>query len=146
MILHLRPRKPRGFHLPRVEQPLVLSFLLLSADTRRGDHLIHQGRLLCTLRVQYDALLPRESGLQAQASHPELHSLRLLQIMRFLLTYRQSLLSNARYSQHHPLKATQITEQDFSTGSYILIRRPCDSSLSSETLTAYYRGTTLSTL
>ncbi|RVW82181.1 hypothetical protein CK203_050742 [Vitis vinifera] len=36
-----------------------------------------------------------------------------------------------------PSRATQIAERDLSTQSYILIRRPCDSSLSSETLMAY---------
>ena len=34
VILHLRPWRPRGFHLLRVEHPLVLHFPLLSADTR----------------------------------------------------------------------------------------------------------------
>ena len=82
----------------------------------------------------------RTSG---QVSHPEL--LNLLQILRFHLTCHRSLLSDARCSQHRPLRATQIAERDPSTRSYILIRRPCDTSLSSETLTTYSKGTTLST-
>ncbi|RVX02728.1 hypothetical protein CK203_016566 [Vitis vinifera] len=44
-----------------------------------------------------------------------------------------------------PLAYSEIVEQDPSTRSYILIRRPCDNNLSSETLTAYSRCTTLST-
>ena len=40
-ILHLRPRRPCRFHLMRVEHPLVLPPLLLSANMRRGDHLLH---------------------------------------------------------------------------------------------------------
>ncbi|RVW73096.1 Retrovirus-related Pol polyprotein from transposon opus [Vitis vinifera] len=44
-----------------------------------------------------------------------------------------------------PLRTTQIVEPDFSTKSYILIRRPCDNSLSFEIRTTYSRGTTLST-
>ncbi|RVW44163.1 hypothetical protein CK203_089410 [Vitis vinifera] len=80
------------------------------------------GVTLRALRVQCDALLPRGPGLQAQASHLELYNL------------------NARCSQHRPLRATQIAERDLSTRSYILIRRPCDSSLSSKTLMAYCRG------
>ena len=146
MILHLRPQRPRGFHLPKVDQPLVLPLLLLNADTRRGDHLLHQMRLLLTLGVQYNALLLRGPRHQAQASHPELHSLSLLQFLRFLLICHRSLLSDSRCSQHRPLRATQIVERNLSIRSYILIRRSCDSSLSSKTLTAYCRGTTLSTL
>ena len=59
VILYLRPQRPRGFHIPRMEQPLVHSHLLLSADTRREDHLLPQGRLLRTPRVQYGALWAR---------------------------------------------------------------------------------------
>ena len=105
--------------------------------------LITQGRLLCTPRVQYDALRPRGLGLQAQASHLELLSLR--SILSYLLTCHQSRLSNVRWSRHRPLKATQIVEPDSSTRSYISIKRSCDKSLSSEMLTAYSRGTSLST-
>ncbi|RVW69419.1 hypothetical protein CK203_061780 [Vitis vinifera] len=82
-------------------------------------------------------------GLQVPGSHLELLSLQ--QILSYLLTCHQSLLSDVRWSQHHPLRATQIVESDPSSLSYILIRRPCDSSLSSEIRTAYSRGTTLST-
>nr|CAN80119.1 hypothetical protein VITISV_005871 [Vitis vinifera] len=57
--------------------------------------LITQGRLLCTPRVQYDALRPRGLGLQAQASHLELLSLR--SILSYLLTCHQSRLSNVRW-------------------------------------------------
>ena len=93
-----------------MERPLVLLHLLLNADTRRRDHLLHQGRLLCALRVQYGALMPRGSGLQAQASHLELHSLSLLQILRFLLICHRSLLSDARCSQHRPMLTTSSIE------------------------------------
>ncbi|RVW61918.1 Gag-Pol polyprotein [Vitis vinifera] len=91
------------------------------ASMRLGNQLLHKGRLLRALRVQCDALLPRRLGLQAQANHPELHSLSLL------------------CSQHRPLRATQIADRDLSTQSPILIRRPFDRSLSSETLMAYCR-------
>ena len=138
-----QPWRPRAFHLLRVERPLVLPHLLLSADTRWGDHLLHQGWLLRALGVHYNALRPRGLGLQAQTSHPELPS--LLKIRRFLMTCHQRLLSDALWSQHRLLRATQTAELDPSTWSYILIRRPCDSSLSSETLMAYSKGTTLST-
>ena len=65
VILHLRPRRPYKFHLLRMECPQVLHILLLNADMRQGDHLLHQGRLLHALRVQCGALLPKRSGLQA---------------------------------------------------------------------------------
>ncbi|RVW19087.1 hypothetical protein CK203_087641 [Vitis vinifera] len=52
---------------------------------------------------------------------------------------------NVRWAQHRPSRVTQIVERDPSTRSYMLIRRPCNSSLSSETPTAYSRGITLST-
>ena len=77
VILHFRPWRPRGFHLLRVERPLVPPLLLLSASMRLGDQLLHKGQLLRTLRVQCRTLLPRGPGLQAQTSHPELHSLSL---------------------------------------------------------------------
>ncbi|RVW60429.1 hypothetical protein CK203_112737 [Vitis vinifera] len=51
-----------------------------------------------------------------------------------------SRLSNVQWSQHRPLRATQIVEPDLSIQSYILIKRPCDSSLSSEIHTNYSRG------
>ncbi|RVW74609.1 Pol polyprotein [Vitis vinifera] len=60
-------------------------------------------------------------------------------ILSFLPTCHQGLLSDARCSQHCLLRATQITDRDLSTRSSILIRRPSDRSLSSETLMAYYR-------
>ena len=142
-IPHLKPRRPRAFHLLMVERPLVLPYVLLSIDTRRGDHLLLQRLLLPVLRVQFSTLWLREPRLQAQVSHPELQS--LLQILRFLLTCHRSQLSNVRCSQHYPLRVTQIVEQGPFTGSYMLIKRPCESNLSSETLTAYSRGTTLST-
>ena len=50
VILHLKPRRPRKFHILRVERPLVLPLLLLSAYMTWGDHLLHQGRLLYPLR------------------------------------------------------------------------------------------------
>ena len=71
-IPHLRPRRPRAFHLKRMERPLVLHHLLLSAGTRRGNHLLFHERLLCTPRAQYGALQPKGPGFQAQASHLEL--------------------------------------------------------------------------
>ena len=156
VILHLRrpPQRPRRFPLQRVEHSLVHSLLLLNASMRLGNQLLHKGRLLRALRVQCDALLPRRLGLQAQANHPELHSLsllllhmlELLQILSFLPTCHRGLLSDTRCSQHRPLRATQIADRDLSTQSPILIRRPFDRSLSSETLMAYCRGTILSSL
>ena len=74
-IPYLKPRRPRAFHLPRMERPLVLPHLLLSADTRWGDHLLPQGQLLRAPRVQYDAFRPRQPGLQAWASHLKLLSI-----------------------------------------------------------------------
>ncbi|KAL6321888.1 hypothetical protein AAG906_035594 [Vitis piasezkii] len=137
VIRHLRmpPQRPRRFPLLRVERPLVPPLLLLSIGMRLGDQLLHKGRLLRTLKVQCDALLPRGPGIQAQASHLELHNLSLF----FLPTCHRGLLSDARCSQHRPLRATQIADRDLSTQSPILIRRPSDKSLSSETLMAYYR-------
>ena len=41
VILHFRPQRPRRFHFLRVERPLVLPLLLLSAYMRREDHLLH---------------------------------------------------------------------------------------------------------
>ena len=148
------PQRPRRFPLLKVERLLVPPLLLLSIGMRLGDQLLHKGRLLHTLRVQCDALLPRGPGIQAQASHLEfhnlsllsLHMLELLQILSFLPTCHRGLLSDARCSQHCPLRATQITDRDLSTQSPILIRRPFDKSLSSKTLMAYYRGTILSSL
>ncbi|KAL6339318.1 hypothetical protein AAG906_028041 [Vitis piasezkii] len=58
-------------------------------------------------------------------------------IMSFLPTCHRDLLSYTRFSQHRPLRATQIADRDLSTRSPILIRRPFDRSLSSETLMAY---------
>ena len=40
VIPHLRPRRPHRFHFSKVERPLDLSHLLLSAGMRRGDHLL----------------------------------------------------------------------------------------------------------
>ena len=156
VICHLRrpPQRPRRFPFLRVECPLVPHILLLSAGMRIGDQLLHKGRLFRALRVQCGALLPKGLGLQAHASHLELHSLsllllhmlELLQILSFLLTCHWGLLSDAQCSQHHPLRATQIADRDLSTQSPILIRRPSDRSQSFETLMAYYRGTILSSL
>ena len=156
VICHLRrpPKRPRRFPFLRVERPLVPPLLLLSACMRLGDQLLHKGPLLHALRVQCGALLPRGPGLQAQASHLELHNLsllqlhmlELLQILSFLPTCHWGLLSDARCSQHCPLRATQISNRDLSTWSSNLIRRPSDRSLSSETLMAYCRGTILSSL
>ena len=156
MIRHLRspPQRPHRFPLLRVERPLVPPLLLLSASMRLGDQLLHKRQLLHTLRVQCRTLLPRGPGLQAQASHLKFHSmsllllhmLELLQILSFLPTCHRGLLSDAQCSQHRPLRATQITNQDLSTQSSILIRRSSNRSLSFETLMAYYKGTILSTL
>ena len=156
VIFHLRrpPQRPRKFPLLKVERPLVHSFLLLNTSMRLGDQLLHKGRLLHTLRVQCGALLPRGLGLQAQASHPEFHSLsllllhmlKLLYIMSFLPTCHRGILSYAQCSQHRPLRATQIADRGLSTRSPILIRRFSDRSLSSETLMVYCRGTILSSL
>ena len=139
----LRPRRPRGFHLPKVERPLDLPHLLISVGTWRGDHLLPQERLLRTSRVQYGVIRPRGPELQVVGSHLKLLSLR--SILSYLLTCHQSGLSDVRCSQHCPLRATQIAKRDLFTPSYILIRRPCDNSLSSKTRTTYSRGTTLST-
>ena len=54
-----------------------LPHLLLSAGTRRGDHLLSQGRLLRTLRVQYEPSRPQAKkartlgpGESSRASEP----------------------------------------------------------------------------
>ena len=116
VIFHLRrpPQRPRKFPFLKVERLLVHSLLLLNTSMRLGDLLLHKGRLLHTLRVQCGALLPRGPGFQAQASHPELHSLsllllhmlELLHIMSFLPTCHRGLILDARCSQHCPLRAT----------------------------------------
>ena len=142
-IPHLKPWRPHEFHISKVERPLNLPHLLLSAGTRRRDHLLLQGRLLHSSRAQYGALRPRGPGLQVRVSRLELLSIR--QTLSYLLICHRSRLSNVQWSRHRPLKATQIVEPDSSTRSYISIKRSCDSSLSYKMLTTYSRGTSLST-
>ncbi|RVW18740.1 Retrovirus-related Pol polyprotein from transposon 17.6 [Vitis vinifera] len=82
---------------------------------------------------------PGESSKVSQYEPLLLHMLELLQILSFLPTCHRGLLSDAQCSQHRPLRATQITNQDLSTQSSILIRRSSNRSLSFETLMAYYK-------
>ncbi|RVW66911.1 hypothetical protein CK203_064085 [Vitis vinifera] len=88
-IRHLRPPRPRPFHLLRVECPLIL----LSADTRCGDHRLHPRQLLRALRAHV------------------------------LLACHRKPSSNDLWSPRRPLREIQIVEPNHSIPSYILTLR-----------------------
>ena len=143
-IRHLRPLRPRPFRLLRVECLLIL----LSADTRRGDHRLHPGRLLRVLRARYVTLQLRGLGLQALESRLDLHSLILepLPILRVFLACHRKPSSNSLWSPRHPLREIQIVELDHSIPSYILTLRSYDSNKSFGIHLDCSRGTISSTL
>ena len=136
---HLKPLRPRPFHLLRVECPLTF----LSADRRHGDH-----RILHPLRAQYVALQLRGTRLQALESRLDIHSLILgpLPILNVLPAYHRNPSSKGLWSLCRPLRAIQIVKPDHFISSYILTLRSCDNSWSFGIHLDYSRGTILSTL
>ena len=143
-IRHLKPPRPRPFHLLTVECPLNF----LNANTRRGDHRLHSGRLLHTLRAQHVALQLSGPGPQALESHLDIHNLILgpLSILSILPTCHWKSSSNGLWSPRRLLREMQIVEPDHSIPSYILTSRSCDSRRSFGIHLDCYRGTISSTL
>ena len=137
--IHLRPLRPRLFHLLKVGYPLIL----LSADIRHGDH-----RLLRHLSHQYTTFHQRESIPQALEICRDSHSLNLRpqRVLSILPALFRKPSSRGLWLPHRPLGAIQIVEPGHFILSSISTLRLCDNSQSFGTHLDCSKGTISSAL